>query len=402
MSSSIIEEPYKFLGIKPTINAAGILTRIGGSRSPSEVFKAMEAASRDFVTIADLQAKAGKYLAEITGAEAGLPTAGGSTSILLASAACIMKGTELENYEPRGPAIWRKYAQLLPLHTEGLRTGFIVQACNRDEYDHAVNCAGGRFTEVGGKQGATVEELKDIYDPENIAAFYYTLKSNSGLSLEEYVKTAHELGSPVILDACGAPPPKDGFCPFIKTGVDLVAYSGGKEVAGPNNSGILIGKRELIKLAHLQSYPFEGVGRPGKMSRETIVGLVVALEMYVNKDDSDLYNILLAKAKLIANAIGKISGVDVRIDYITDPEGAPRIPLCAVKTNETKYGMTTTELHIELLKGIPSIMTVNEPYFLIDDYHGVFSINPQFLAEGEEDKIINKIRELRKRDSILN
>ena len=137
MVDSIIDEPYKFLGVKPTINAAGILTRIGGSRSPSEVFRAMEAASRDFVTIAELQAKAGEYLARATGAEAGLPTAGGSTSILLAAAACIMKGTELENYKPIGPAVWRKYAQLLPLHTEFLRTGFMVQTCNRDEYDRA-------------------------------------------------------------------------------------------------------------------------------------------------------------------------------------------------------------------------------------------------------------------------
>jgi len=396
MVDSMIDDPYRILGVKPTINAAGILTRIGGSRSPPEVFRSMEAASRDFVTIAELQAKAGEYLAEVTGAEAGFPTAGGSTSLLLAAAACIMKGTELENYEPIGPAVWRKYAQLIPLHTEGLRTGFIVQACNRDEYDHVVECAGGRFIEIGGDEGATVEELRNAYDPEMVAAYYYTLKSNSGLPLEEFVTVANEVGAPIILDACGAPPPKDGVCPFIAMGVDLVSYSGGKAVAGPNNSGILAGRRDLIKLAHLQSYPFEGVGRPAKMSRETIVGLVTALKMYVERDDSDLYGVLLMKAEYMAKKLNKIPGVSVSIENVTDREGVPKIPLCAVKTDEAKYGMSTTELHLALLEGDPSIMTVNEPYFLIDKYHGVFSVNPQFLADGEDDKIIERIMELAK------
>ena len=177
-------------------------------------------------------------------------------------------------------------------------------------------------------------------------------------------------------------------------GVDLVSYSGGKEVAGPNNSGILAGRRDLIKLAHLQSYPFEGVGRPGKMSRETIVGLVTALKMYVERDDSDLYGDLLKKAQYMAGELNKISGVKVRIDNITDKEGAPRIPLCAVKTDETQYGMSTKELHLALLKGDPSIMTVHEPYFLLDNYHGIFSINPQFLAEEEDKKIIKRIIDL--------
>jgi hypothetical protein len=236
-----------------------------------------------------------------------------------------MKGTELEKYEPIGPAVWRKFAQLLPLHTEGLRTNFIVQACNRDEYDHAVECAGGRFIEVGGDEGATARELKDAYDPERVAAYYYTLKSNSGVPLEDFVEIAHKVGSPVILDACGTPPPKDGICPFI-----------------------------------------------------------------------DLYEILLKKARHIAGELKKISGVNIRIDNIIDQEGVPRIPLCAVKIDEKKYGMSTKELHLSLLKGSPGIMTVNEPYFLIDNYQGIFSINPQFLTKREENEIIDRIIKLAK------
>jgi hypothetical protein len=105
---------------------------------------------------------------------------------------------------------------------------------------------------------------------------------------------------------------------------------------------------------------------------------------------------LLKKARYMADELNKIPGMNVRIDNITDMEGAPRIPLCAVKTDETKFGMSTTKLHLALLKGNPGIMTVNEPYFLIDNYHGVFTVNPQFLAEGEDDKIVKRIIELSK------
>ena len=387
----IVDDPYKALGVRKAINAAGILTRIGGSRSPPEVFRAMEEASKSFVTIAELQTAAGKVIADATGAEAGLPTAGGSTSILLAAAACIMKGTELEEYEPKGPAVWRKIAQRLPMRSEGLHTEIVVQKCNRDEYDHAVEIAGGRFVEAGTEEGCTAEELAGAF-AENTAACYYTQKSTKkGLPLEKIIKIAHMNDVPVIVDAATIPPPRSGLTRFSEMGVDLACFSGGKTLAGPNNSGFLSGRADLIKLAHLQSYPFEGVGRPSKMSRETIVGLITALTIYLESDDSGGFAERERTSLHISKELNSISGITSYVDYIGGE--AKTNPLTCVKADKDVYGLTTKELFDALIEGEPSIVTVYEPYFLLEDYHGLFSVNPQFLSPNEIEVIIIRVKE---------
>lgn len=384
-----VEDPYKALEVRKTINAAGVLTRIGGSRSPSEVFRAMEKASKSFVTIAELQTAAGRFIAETTGAEAGLPTAGGSTAILLGAAACIMKGTELEDYEPRGPAVWRKLAQRLPMRSEGLRTEFVVQKWNRDEYDHAVEIAGGRFVEVGDENGATEEEIEAGFT-ENTAALYYTYKSKPlGLPLEKLIEIAHRHKVPILIDAAGLPPPKSGLTKFSGLRVDLTCFCGGKTIAGPNNSGMLSGRADLVKLAHLQSYPFEGVGRPSKMSRETIVGLIAALKIYLESDDSGVISERKKKAEKLSSELDSIPGVTSYIDF----SGTAKSPLACVKADKPVCGKDTKELFQALIDGEPSVMSVYEPYFLIEDYHGLFTLNPHFLSDAEVDIIIRRIRD---------
>ena len=385
----IVDDPYKALGVRKAINAAGVLTRIGGSRSPPEVFRAMEEASKSFVTIAELQTAAGKVIAKATGAEAGFPTAGGSTAILLAAAACIMKGTELEDYEPIGPAVWRKIAQRLPMRSEGLGTEFVVQKWNRDEYDHAVEIAGGRFVEVGGEDGATEEEIESAFN-ENTAAYYYTYKSKpKGLPLEKLIEIAHRHSLPIVIDAAGLPPPRSGLTKFSGLGVDLACFCGGKTIAGPNNSGMLSGRSDLVKLAHLQSYPFEGVGRPSKMSRETIVGLITALKIYLETDDSGVMRERMDKAEKITKELDAIPGITSYIDY----SGTAKSPLACVKADKAVCGVSTKELFQALIYGEPSIVSVYEPYFLLESYHGLFTVNPQFLSDGEVDVIIRRIKE---------
>jgi len=385
----IIDDPYKALGVRKAINAAGVLTRIGGSRSPPEVFRAMEEASKSFVTIAELQTAAGKVIARATGAEAGFPTAGGSTSILLAAAACIMKGTELEDYEPKGPAVWRKIAQLLPMRSEGLRTEFVVQKWNRDEYDHAVEIAGGRFVEAGTETDCSEEDLMNAFS-ENTAAYYFTNKRNiDGQSLEKIVEIAHRNGVPVIVDAATIPPPRSGLTRFSEMGVDLACFSGGKTLSGPNNSGMLSGRADLIKLAHLQSYPFEGVGRPSKMSRETIVGLITALTLYLETDDSGVMDERMKSATKLSKELDAIPGITCHIDYSGDALN----PLACVKADKAVCGKSTRELFDFLKDGEPSIITVFEPYFLLKNYHGLFSVNSQFLSEKEAEIVIRRIKE---------
>jgi L-seryl-tRNA(Ser) seleniumtransferase len=391
-----IYNPYKKYGLRRVVNAATCLTRLGGSIPHPEVFEAMEDASKSFVQIPELQAWAGRKIAEATGAEAGLPTAGANNALMLASAACIMKGTELEEYNPLETETWTKIIMRLPAHTEGLRTEFIVQKNDRNNYDHAVECAGGRLVEAGTMKGTMEEELDEAFDPERTATYYYTVRSaKHSLPLRTVVKVAHSHGVPVIVDAAAELPPRRKLTQYIEEGADLVIFSGGKHIGGPNNSGILAGKRDLVKLAHLQAYPFHGVGRASKMSRETIVGLVRALELYLEKDEEAHYHRWKEEAKHIADQLMDIPGVETGITYQkTVEEDSPTTPLCYLELDEEAVGTSGRELVNELRKGNPSIETLYEPSFLLEKYERKVTINPQYMLEGDTEIVVDRIREI--------
>ena len=388
--------PYEKYGLRRVINAATCLTRLGGSRPHPDVFRAMEDASRAYIQIPALQAWAGEKIAEATGAEAGLPTAGAVNALTLAAAACIMKGTELEGYDPLGSGSWRHIIQRLPMHTEGLSTEFVVQKSDRNTYDHAVECAGGRMVEAGTDQGTTAEELEAAFHPDRTAALYFTVRgSKRGLPLDACIEIAHGNGVPVIVDAAPDLRPKKILTHYIEKGVDLVVFSGGKHLGGPNNTGILAGRRDLVKLAHLQAYPFDGIGRGAKMSRETIVGLVVALEKYQEKDDGALFEAWEEKARWMVGQLTGIPGLSagVTCEYTVE-EGEPMTPLAYVTLDEEEAGMSAVELQARLKEGDPIIETLHEPAFLIDDYQGKLTMNPEHLLEGDEEIVVRRIREI--------
>ena len=380
--------PYEKYGLRLVVNAAGTFTSVGGSIAATEVFKAMEDASKSFMHITWLQKWAGKEIAKATGAEAGLPTSGASSSLILAAAACIFKGTELEEYEPAYPETWSHISQKIPAHTEGLKNEFIIQKVNRNMYDHAVEVAGGHVIEVGTiEEGATILEMEAAYNPEKTAAYYITEgKSEKLLSISEVAKIAHKNGVPLIVDAAGKLPPKKNLRKYIEEGADLVAISGGKFMAGPNNSGILAGRKDLIKLAHLQAFPFHGIGRSAKMSRETIVGFVTALRLYLEKDEEVLYPVWNEKARYLVEQLNKIPDVKTEIRYQTTVEDKKlTTPLVYVRPSED-YGLSVRDLYIELENGTPSIKT--------STFGGVVSLNPKYLLEGDEEIIITRIKQI--------
>jgi L-seryl-tRNA(Ser) seleniumtransferase len=392
-------DPYQKYGLRRVVNAATSMTTLGGSISPPEVFEAMENASKSFVYIPELQQWAGRHIADATGAEAGLPTAGASNGLMLAAAACIMKGTELENYDPLEGRGWSHLSMRLPMHTEGLRTEFVVQRCCRNVYDYAVECAGGRFVEVGDDGCATIGDLEGAFDPGKTAAFYFTAReARKGLPLEDVVEVAHRNGAPVIVDAAAEIPPRRKLTMYIERGADLVSYSGGKHLAGPNNSGLLAGRADLIKLAHLQAYPFNGVGRAAKMSRETIVGLVVALKSYLEHDEEAAFEAWEGKAEWMAEELGSIPGVEAGIVYqkvVEDSE--PMAPFCYLVLDEEACGFSGSELVAKLKDGSPRIWTLWEPGFLLGEgYEGKMCINPQYMLDGEEEIVVGRIRGLLK------
>jgi len=381
---------YKKLGIRRVINAATSLTRLGGSIADPAVYQAMLEASKSFVQIPELQQWAGRKIAEVTGAEAGHPTAGASNAITLAAAACIMKGTELENYDPLELETWREIVNKLPAHTEGLKTEFIIQRTNRNMYDHAVEFAGGRIVEVE----PTEEALNNAYDKNRTAAYYYTIRSGAdALPLETVIRIAHSHGAPVIVDAAAELPPKSNLKRYIAAGVDLVVFSAGKTIAAPNNSGILAGRADLIKLAHLQSYPFHGVGRAAKMSRETIVGMVTALEIYLKKDEEQTYKELLEKAKWITDQLKDLQGVDAGLDAQTTIEDdKPMVPVSYIKLDSSVTGIDGAQLSKRLRDGDPSIEVLYEPDFMLKDAKDKLMINPQYLDDEDVKTVVDTIK----------
>jgi L-seryl-tRNA(Ser) seleniumtransferase len=391
-----VYNPYKKYGLRRVINASTSLTRLGGSIAHPDVFDAMEDASKAFIQIPELQAWAGKKIAEATGAEAGLPAAGANNALMLAAAACIMKGTELENYDPLELETWSHLILKIPAHTEGLKTEFIVQKNDRNIYDHAVECAGGKMVEVGSIDETKETELDEAYNSERTAAYYYTVRSSrESLPLKTVVKVAHKHGVPVIVDAASELPPRKKLTQYIEEGADLVIFSGGKFLGGPNNSGILAGRKDLIKLAHLQAYPFHGIGRASKMSRETIVGFVKALELYKEKDEEIYFQKWKEEAGLMAEQLKNIPGGKTVITYHrTVEEEEPMAPLCFLELDEAIVGMSGKELVKTLRDGDPSIETRYEPTFLLENYKGKVTINPQYMIEGDAEIVVNRIKNI--------
>jgi L-seryl-tRNA(Ser) seleniumtransferase len=383
-----VYNPYEKYGIRRVINASGTLTRVGGSIAKPEVFTAMEDASKAFVHIPELQTWAGESIARATGAEAGIPTAGSSNAITLAAAACMMKGTELEDYDPLEQESWTHIIQRLPMNTEGLRTEFIVQKCNRNVYDHAVECAGGRFIEVGTEEECKEEDLVEAFNPEKTAAFYITDRSTDDrLPLSEVARIAHEMGAPVIIDAASELPPKSNMKVYTSRGADLVVISGGKFIAGLNCTGLLAGRKDLIKLAHLNAYPFHGIGRGAKMSRETIVGLVKALELYLELDEERLYEEWEEKAEWMAEELNDLPNIKTGVIHHTTVEDKkPQYPLVYVEIDEETADIGSVELSNMLRDGDPSVEARTSGNRLI--------INPEFLLEGDEAIITERITEI--------
>ena len=160
----------------------------------------MQDASKAFIYIPHLQQWAGAKLADAFGADAGLPTAGAVNGLMLACAACIMRKSELKEHDPLDKVTWTKYAQRLPMHTEGLPTEFVVLGDSRSEYDHAIEATGGRPIVAGNSEGVTISDLEAAYHPGKTAAYYYTMYPwTDQIPIKDFVEVAHKHGCPAII-----------------------------------------------------------------------------------------------------------------------------------------------------------------------------------------------------------
>jgi L-seryl-tRNA(Ser) seleniumtransferase len=289
---------YERLGVLPIINAYGPNTRLSGGIMAPEVAEAMVEASQYCVDMGELQARASTVIAEVTGAEAGYVTSGAAAGLLLGLAAT-MTGLDPDKMNRLPDAA-------------GMKREIIVPRSHRNFYDRAARALGAEVVEVGLSDRFSGTGVRDTEAweiaaaiTERTAAIYYLAKPHSLPKLSEVVAVARPRGVPVVVDAAAELPPASNLRRFIAEGADLVAFSGGKAIGGPQASGILAGRRDLIAAAALQNLdldlffeqfdppadfidkrrlpglPQHGIGRPCKVGKEEIVGLLTALRLFV-------------------------------------------------------------------------------------------------------------------------
>ncbi len=333
MVSDPLNNPvYAQFGVKPLINAGGTHTTHGGSMMRPEVGEAMALASQSFIDLVELKRATGKFVAEITGAEAGLICSGAAGGLVLATAA-VMTGTDSD-----------KIAQLPD--TTGMKNEILAQRTNPAGYMKVHDYAGATIVYAGDDSGTTKEELKTAIT-ERTAAILHTFAYGDppgGLTQVEIVEVAREANVPVIVDAAAMLPPKTNLTKYIADGADLVTYSGGKYIGGPQSTGLLAGRADLIEAALANSGPHMSVGRPQKVGREDMIGMATALQLFVESDDESRHAAMWKKAEYVMEQIQDIEGVSasVELDYKKF-----HVPNCviAIEGGEAEEDRVWTALH---------------------------------------------------------
>lgn len=379
---------YETLEVTPIIDASGYVTRFSGSLMLPEVAEAMVEASRAYVSIAELQQAAGAVIADQTGAEAGYVTSGAAAGLTLAAAACIA-GSDRD-------AIAR-----LP-DTGDLPSDIVIPGPHRDSYDRCFRLAGARIVMAGTPDACSAEDLEQALGAQSVAVAWFSAYEDTSLSLAEVVRIAHATGKRVIVDAAVALPPPANLRRFIDTGADLVSFSGGKDLRGPQTSGFLAGNARLIDSVALQHQDFtayngtwdasseylgpgHGIGRPMKVGKEEIAGLVVALQCYTERDHEEEDRLQRDAARMVANHLSGIPGISIETGWSHTPGHFVRVTI-----DKEVTGHSAAAIAEQLATGKPRIMVA--PAFFNEER--VFSIGFNTLQPGEADIVASRVREI--------
>ena len=372
---------YTRLGVKPVINGRGTWTYISASLELPEVRAAQEEAAKHYVNIFELQHAAGRRLAELTGAESGMVTSGAAGAMASATAGCIA-GTDPEK-------IWQ-----LPDAT-GLKHEVVMMG-GRSPFDSAIRLAGGKLVIA-----KSLEELQNSVN-ENTAMIYTTSLPDQ-LAKEIVVAKARRV--PLLMDAAAGIPPIDNIRRFAKMGCDLYTFSGGKGLCGPQSSGLLLGRKDLIEAALANTNPWEGaVCRPMKVGKEEIMGCLAAVEAWLKIDINALNREWTGRVERIARLVGSVPGVKTQIYTPVDENCYPTL---AISWDQKGWAFSTEDCAKQLLDGTPSIavLTDDNPSGVLDREHrkknGADDRRPDrlrivsmTLRPGEEIIVAKRIRQL--------
>jgi D-glucosaminate-6-phosphate ammonia-lyase len=377
VSSKPVPAIYRRLGVRPIIHGSGTTTRYGGSILRPEALETMREASTTLVNLDELNEAAGAAIARMLGAEAAFVTAGASSGLILQAAACIA-GAD--------PA---KITRLPD--TTGMRNEIVIQRAHRFAYDQAYRVAGGVLVEIGLARRTQPFELEAAIGDRTAAVAYLISPFTSPpgvLTLEQVIAIAHKRGVPVIVDAASMLPPRENLTKFLRLGADLVSFSGGKGIRGPQSTGILAGRRDLVRAVALNASPNQALGRAAKTSKEEICGLVTALECFMAEDEKAEMKRYTDVCAAIVEALGDIRGVRAVVEH--DPVNRV-IPHAVLYFTPDWAGPSGHAVQVALAQGEPHIYVQQGAHQ--GGYFDEIAIDAINLQPGDEAVIAARLRE---------
>ena len=363
---------FKELGIRTFINAAGTYTSMTGSLMPKEVIDAINYGSLEYVNLDELQDKVGERIAELLECEYATVSSGcfGAMSIAMAG---VMSGKD------------PKKIKQLP-DTTGLRNEVILQESHTIGYAQALTNVGAKLVKV-----KTAEELENAINEKTAMLWFLNANTDRGdIKWEEFVSLGKKHNIPTFIDCAADVPPVDNLFKFTRIGFDMVAFSGGKGLRGPQSAGLLLGKKEYIEAARLHTPPRgETIGRGMKVNKEEVLGMLAALELYLSKDHQAEWKMWEDQIDLISESAKSVSGVETTIHV---PPHANHVPSLKIRWDQSKVNISPDNVRKILREGSPSIETVGNK--------NEIGITTWMMVPGQEKIVAKKIKKILKSHKI--
>jgi L-seryl-tRNA(Ser) seleniumtransferase len=325
---------YTRLGVRPVINGIGTVTVLGGSLMPPEVVRAMDEAARFYVNVPELQEKVGSRLAELIGVPGAVVTAGAASAITIATAACLTRGD-------------RKKVQRLP-DTSDMPNEVIQPKAHISGYEAQILLTGAKIVRV-----ETADEMDRAINARTAMMFYVNKNEREGaISRQDFLRIGKAHNVPTFNDAAADVPPASRLSSIVNEGFDLVAFSGGKGLCGPQSSGMLLGRKDLTDAGRMCISPQGGIGRGMKVSKEEMIGLLAAVERYLKLDHEAELRVLEGRVEHILTALSKVPGIKAE-RFV--PHIANEVPHIAIQWDEGEKKLTARDAAKQLLEGEPAI-----------------------------------------------
>jgi uncharacterized pyridoxal phosphate-dependent enzyme len=328
------EDYYDKLGVTKIINAAGTYTMFTASIMPPSVQAAVALAAKHPVRLGELQKAAGAYIAGKLRCEGALVTAGASSGLTLGTAACVMHANNCGIRD-------------IPNEIPHLKNEVIIQKGHRYGYDQAILGCGARFVEV-----ESMAQYEAAFNERTVMAHFFNAAEKGEISREEWIRVAHKHNVPCFNDAAAEVPPIANLWNYTGMGFDLVTFSGGKGIRGPQNAGLLLGKKELIEAAAKNNNPFDGVARGQKVAKEQLVGMVAAIDWLLSQTDDGMEAEFRARA---ARVVAELKGIPTLTADVFVPPLANHVPHLLIRYDQSRVKKSPLQVAAVLRHGSPSI-----------------------------------------------